>query len=320
MLTPPTGHGYAMDRLLIPVDGSPRSWDAVEAALALAATPVQVTLLHVIDAWGLGGEESLATIEALAHNVRTGCPGAEVTTRVVSGDPVEEILAAADQVKPGVIVMATREFLPPTVDATGTICARVAAHTQVPVMVCRRQGGWPLAEKPGRIVVPLDGSIRSRQALPIAAGVAALHECPIHLVTVIDPAASLPPAYAYSCETCDGDLQDALISLQGQANGMLDEAERALRRAGVAVSSELLLGKVADCLLGAIQAGDVIVMTTRGESRHASPHLGRIAARLLREAPVPVIVFHPELEATVARSPLGTDWESALTPHRLASR
>jgi nucleotide-binding universal stress UspA family protein len=303
---------YVPNHILIPVDGSPLGRTAVDAALAIAGSPREVTLLLVVNAHGLGGEESLAALDALADELRRRCPDTAVDAIVAQGDPVDEILDTAIRTEPDLIAMATREFLSPSRPVTDTVSAQVASLTSIPVLIVH---GEPAAVTPARVVVPLDGSLRSLQALPIAAGIAHLAGGSVHLVTVIDPTVSLPAAYAYSCPDCDCDLQDALASLQCQANALLDDAEQRLRDAGVPVTSELIRGKTAPSLLGVVRPGDVVVVTTRGAGRHASPHIGSTATRLLRGAGAPVIVFHPRLAATIIRNPLTTDWE-AMPPLR----
>ena len=308
--------GYAPHHVLIPVDGSPLARSAVDAALTIAGAPRRVTLLLVVNAHGLGGEESIAALEALAGEVAGRLPVCAVDTLVAQGDPVEEILDTAIRTEPDLIAMATRDFLAPSMPASKTVSAQVASLTSIPVLIV--QGEHP-ALTPARVVVPLDGSLRSLQALPFAAGIARRIGGGVHLVTVIDPTVSLPAAYAYSCPDCDCELQDALSSLQCQANALLDDAEHRLRSVGVAVTSDLIRGQTAPSLLDVVQPNDVVVMTTRGEGRHASTQIGSTATRLLKEATAPVIVFHPRLVTTIIRNPLTTDWEAMPSPRTIAS-
>jgi nucleotide-binding universal stress UspA family protein len=48
-------------------------------------------------------------------------------------------------------------------------------------------------------------------------------------------------------------------------------------------------GSVAECLLGAVQPGDLVVMASRRQ--HLWPvHLGHVTATMVRRAPVPVVL------------------------------
>jgi nucleotide-binding universal stress UspA family protein len=313
MPTLPATTPYAPKRILIPVDGAPLSGTAVAAALALAPSPTAVTLLHVTGQHGLAGEASLDAVDALAAGLRSRFGDASVETVLAQGDPVTEILHLATEMQPDLIAMATREHLPPAIPSARTISVQVAQATSRPVLVVHAcDHDW----RPQRVVVPLDGSLRSLQALPVAAGMATQGPVPVHLVAVIDPAASLPAAYAWSCPECDPDLQDALQYLQCQANDMLNQAERSLRAAGVMVTSDLRLGKTTPVLLAAIQPGDVVVMTTRGVDGHQGSHAGSVATEILRHSPAPVVAFHPRLEPTVIHTGFETGLERDRQPAR----
>ncbi len=307
MPTLPDTKPYSPNHIMIPVDGTPLTRTAIAAALAVVPAPGSLTLLHVVDRHGLAGEASLESVDTLAVDLRSRLPSTRIDTRLAQGDPTTEILDTATAIHPDLIVMATREHLAPSTPPEATVSAQVAQATSLPVLVAHANAdGW----HPQRILTPLDGSLRSLQALPIAAGLANRLATSVHLVAVIDPEATLPPAYAWSCPECDPDLQDALAYLQCQANDLLNQAERSLRAAGVTVTSDLLLGKTVPVLIEAIQPGDVVVMTTRGAGHRAGSHVGSVASRLLRESPAPVMVFHPRIESTV----IHTTFETGVSP------
>lgn len=161
--------------------------------------------------------------------------------------------------------------------------ARLALDSPVPVMVLRTANGEGPAP-PQRLVVPLDGSARAAQALPVACRIANHTGLPVHLVMVIDPSRVIPPAFAY-----DPDSWSVITELRSTAHWALRQAEEMLRAQGITVESSLLYGPVNACLQGELVPSDVVVMTTHGTGRARSA-MGSVATRLLKTAPGPVVV------------------------------
>lgn len=163
--------------------------------------------------------------------------------------------------------------------------ALIALDSPVPVMVLRAaEGELQPFPKMQRILVPLDGSSRSAQALPVATRIAHKTGLPVHLVMVIDPSRVLPPAYAY-----DPDAWDIITELRETAHWALRQAEEPLMREGVAVESSLLYGPVNAILQSTMEPEDIVVMTTHGTGM-ARRKIGSVAARVLATAPGPVVI------------------------------
>jgi|GEM_PF-4316651 len=161
----------------------------------------------------------------------------------------------------------------------------VAMESPVPVLVLRAPEGesatFPAVD---RILVPLDGSARSADALPLAAHIAKGAGLPVLFVMVIDPSRVIPPAFAY-----DPDAWTIVTELQETAHWALKQAESQMAREGVRVESSLVYGPVNACLQAAIRPTDLVIMTTQGSGKKAG-RIGSVAARLLATAVGPVIV------------------------------
>ena len=214
------------------------------------------------------------------------------------------IIAMAEDYRSDFIVMALHEAEPVgdhgTIRCPVTVCEEVALTAGIPVMMLRSEmiGGIKSMAAISRILVPIDGSTVSQEIVPIAAMLSMQFEAPVHLITVIDPLTALPAAYAY-LPTSNLDRQDALVSLQREANRALDTVEKSLRLAGVEVSAELVLGPTVRCLLAAIGSSDIVAMTTHGKGNASRSKLGSVALHLLRNSPVPVIVLLPSASCAV---------------------
>jgi nucleotide-binding universal stress UspA family protein len=138
-----------------------------------------------------------------------------------------------------------------------------------------------------RIVVPLDGSEHAEQALLTAEEIAATTGASITLVRIVEvvaPGEREPGMISYLDEHRVAAAQDYL------------EAAAAKLRLGRPVAHEVdLAADVSAGILGLVRAiaADLVIMTSHARSWPAAGALGSVAARLLAEAPCPVLVLGP---------------------------
>ncbi len=140
-------------KILVPVDGSPTSLQAVSRAVALAkAFDGTVTAIYVIDPYpftgvgtdfAYGQDQYLAAASAEAHDaIRVAresieASGVAVDTRVVEAHSVwRGILDAASAMEADIVVMGShgRHGIEKLL---GSVAQRVLSHAHVPVMVVR---------------------------------------------------------------------------------------------------------------------------------------------------------------------------------------
>ena len=204
-----------------------------------------------------------------------------------SEDPAPGIEAVATAQHVDLILMATPCHPAEQLDPS-SLAATIALDSPTPVMVVRFDCD-DLASFPpslGRLLVPLDGSLRAAQALPLAANLASRLQVPVRLVMVIDPVQVLPPAYAY-----DPGAADMLTGIRGEAAWALTQAERLLAHRGVNVSADLRTGPVVRSLEAAVKPGDVLVMATHGIGGAPGSRLGSVAARMVTDVRVPLVIL-----------------------------
>jgi nucleotide-binding universal stress UspA family protein len=137
------------------------------------------------------------------------------------------------------------------------------------------------------VLVPLDGSPLSEQALPTAIEIARRARAKLRIVRVHE----MPP------ETVDGtDLRWLGEQTRADATRYLESlAERLHREHAIEVSTELLEAAPATAICDAAsRAGaDLIVMTTHGRSGLSRLWLGSVAEGVARHATIPVLLFKP---------------------------
>jgi nucleotide-binding universal stress UspA family protein len=166
-----------MEKILIAVDGSPASHEAVEFGVQLAAEQgAAVTLVHVvprldvipITAFGTGAgarphevseEDRQPLVEAKAvveqHGVRA-------TAKLLIGDAVDEIVACADSLDVDLIVIGSRGHGTLTSALLGSVSRGVLSESRRPVTIVRGLDGVPVCAAPGQIeeLEPLGGARR----------------------------------------------------------------------------------------------------------------------------------------------------------------
>jgi nucleotide-binding universal stress UspA family protein len=145
------------------------------------------------------------------------------------------------------------------------------------------------------ILVPLDGSPFAERALAPAAAVAGRDGGTLYLARVHEPALAFVGPMVGTEPVVDVQL-DAETRV-AQAEGLQQLAAEVKERTGLAVHWALLDdGAVADTLRDhALDIGaDLIVMTTHGRTGLGRTVFGSVAASVVRETNLPVLVVRPE--------------------------
>lgn len=152
------------------------------------------------------------------------------------------------------------------------------------------------------IMVPLDGSDFSRQAVPVAADLASRTGASVRLVCVHT---GLPPGPG---GVVPDDLARADEELAGEERAMLDAVAEELRSRGVEVEAALERGSVVRELTRvAEEEADLVVMATHGRGPLTRLWLGSTADGLVRRCTAPVLLVRPRgdgAEGEAGRTPL----------------
>jgi nucleotide-binding universal stress UspA family protein len=283
-----------MTVVLVPIDGSDRALRAVPWAAKLVGPDGKILLLRVVPA-----QTDAALAEAnggLDEAARFAGPGVAVERLVASGEPDAEIVATAAGRGVDVIAMSSHGRGAIGRALFGSVADRVSRSATVPVLILRTPTNEPASGDEvavQRIVVPLDGSAMAERALPIATSLSRRLGVPIHVVRAVDAATVMPvvpgvfgTAPVVSAEITDRVWQEA----EAEAKKTVSNAVSSLQRDGFDATGALLNGSPFFAISEAVQAGDLLVLTSHGRGGVRRWLLGSVAEKLVREAPVPVVL------------------------------
>lgn len=139
-----------------------------------------------------------------------------------------------------------------------------------------------------RILVTLDGSEMSEQALPVAIEHAKHFDSELYLLRVINP---LAKSYRTGLATVSA-IQNAEEQLRVLANDYLEGIANNVREVGIPVKDFSLIGVPYKVILrfSEQEQVDFIIMCTRGESGISRWLLGSITDHVIRGSRIPVVV------------------------------
>jgi nucleotide-binding universal stress UspA family protein len=292
--------------ILVPLDGSSLAEQALPYAQALLAPGAELTLLEVVEEsepiHGMSGrllapvEDVQRMLERQAHNdlekAEATLRGEQTPVRLVvaRGNPAVEILRVAAEQGVDLIAMTTHGRGALGRWVFGSAADRVARSSPVPVLLVRPSEREPRPVVVRRLVVPLDGSPLSEGALPTAQTLAKRLRVPIHLISVIDMMRIIPAEVAPVVAFDAAVYGETLCQLDAGAAALLTEISERLAHQGLHISSEVAHGSPFIRIAEAVHDGDLIVMTSHGRSGVQRWLLGSVAEKLVREAPVPVVL------------------------------
>ena len=273
------------DGIIAGYDGSAGSdealrWAAREAwargtALTICLAWPAADLLQLGD-WGahdrarqLGGD-ILARGKRLAGSVPDL---ADVRTVLAEGSPAHVLCERSSSAE--MVVVGSRGHGGLGDSWLGSVSWQVACHAQGRVVVV--QGQWrPVNQPPGPVVVGVDGSPASRDALTFAFEEAALRDVSLIAVCALTDA----PAKIGGAARMEEDFS-RLMTL------------REKEYPEVTVLRQVTFGAPRSALLTAAAEAQMLVAGSRGLGGLEGMSLGSVAGALLHHAPCPVAVVHP---------------------------
>lgn len=290
------------EKIVVPLDESELAELALDYVTGLAiASRARVTLLHACAPDQSEAERMhrvyLQHIEQVLRSrlEDAGSEGSTVDSTLLFGHPAEEILTYAEKNNVSLIAMTTHGRSGARRWALGSVAARVARHSAVPVWLVRTDmpeeaihREWP--EK--RILVLLDGSERAERVLPYVADHAKAGGAEVVLLRVLEPLSTLAvyaPSMFANWEELAGQM---LADQQKECDRYFAGLESRLGDEGILVRSETLTGNVWNEIISYIQRDgfDLVALTSHGRSGVARWAVGSVAETLLRRCPVPLLL------------------------------
>jgi nucleotide-binding universal stress UspA family protein len=284
--------------ILVPVDNTKRGAEAIAVAIRLAERfNALLILLRVEDAVTPTSQlmDDNLDLERRAAELRQR--GLRVRHTIEFGRPDECIAELAQSTGARLIILAPHHRSLLEALRSPSVTARLLGHAATPMLI------WPEVA-PGRalatflntpssqIVVPLDGSPLAEQALPLALGFVRLFARPLLLVRAVVPqvtAAMWPETYGPEIRL-EAEAQQDAESYLAETRSRLEAGDATL-----VVRSSVVVGQPDQEIKRCAEThdGSLVIMSTHGRSGIQRALLGSVAARLARDAVVPVLVVPP---------------------------
>ncbi|HLZ36034.1 MAG TPA: universal stress protein [Nitrospira sp.] len=291
---------FMINRLLLATDFSPWARRAEEYACSLAASwRAHLTVMTVLEfPPGMNpdypvnqqyltermGEASRLLAEFKGRATKRGIIAA---TRIATGLPSEEVNAAALAEESDLVIVGTRGKSGLAHVLLGSTAERVIRTGPCPVlavhMAADESSVEPRAVTLERMLVPIDFSDCSLDALEFAAVVARQAKASIELVHVLEPV-------SYGLDFTLSHAKEREQERE-KLSKRLQDLSSALSKAEITVKSRLRGGVPADSILDDARSlsCDLIVMGTHGRRGLSHVMAGSVAEAVLRRAQCPVL-------------------------------
>ena len=293
--------------ILATTDLSNESVTGVRYAVALAErVGAAVTLLHVVELpppqpmpgmqavmlasqYSEVAEHARARLKTLARRESKGA--VNLTPLLRTGNSSHGIITAAQKRATDLIVIATLGYTGAKRLLLGSTAERVVRHAPCPVLtvparITRRRTGKPSRLKLKKILVPIDFSKVSKNALPWATTLAAEFGADLILLHVVE---KFPIDYLLGPELMNRTITP--LMKQGEA-GLKRMAGSLSKSSGLKVSVVVRNGKPFEeiCRTAQKLSADLIALTTHGYTGLKRVWLGSTAERTVRHSSCPVLV------------------------------
>lgn len=291
-------------RILLATDFSPWALRAEEYACCLAATwRATLTVLTVLEfPPGMNpeypvnqvylGELMKAGAKQLVElKARASARGIALHTRIATGIPCEEVLAAVKAEDSDLVVVGTKGKSGLSHVLLGSTAERVIRTAPCPVLAVRMVPGETSAAEAGpcggislnRILVPVDFSDCSLEAVEYAALMAQRHRASLTLLHVLEPV-----SYGLDFTLLQGGKRE---EVRERSTARLGDLTRALADAGIPADAQVRGGTPFESILDSVKTipADLIVMGTHGRRGLSHALCGSVAEAVLRQSRCPVL-------------------------------
>jgi nucleotide-binding universal stress UspA family protein len=228
-------------------------------------------------------------LEAEVGKVRS-VGGTVAQGHLIEGRVAPEIVALAEEIGAGLIVMGSRGSGPLKRALMGSVSSSVVRHAHCPVMVVRdgeREGDY----LPGRILLALDGSKEAHAAALTAVELADRMDSELHVVHV----GEVRPVYHPERHGYLARYEE----LREEAQRLLEEQVEEVKAAGGTVAgAHVGMGRPDEeiVVLGEEIGAGLIVTGSRGLGGIRRALMGSVSDSVVRHAHCPVLVVRPQKE------------------------
>jgi nucleotide-binding universal stress UspA family protein len=301
-IMPPEPAAAGVSRVIVGVDASERSRDALALGQALSKPDGRLLIVYAHPFGDLasllteGDEERLVregaeSVARQAHEVLDGATEREL--RIVAGrSPAAVLQQLAIETEAGLIVVGSSERSRLGKVLAGSVAEALLSGAPAPVAVA--PGGYASATRPTLDLIgcAFDGSSEARHALRCAQELAACLAARLRIIGVHQPLGfgSVSVSGSFGYESANAAMREAL-------RAELDEAGQLL--ASGAATTLLLDGRPATTLIAQSGELDLLVAGSRGYGPVRRVLVGSVSRALVREASCPIVVVPRPDEAEV---------------------
>lgn len=309
--------------VMVPVDGSPFSREAVLQGLRIASqSGATLRLVRVGSSSSMmhGGPDGftienqklselhsaeLADLYAIAAECRAHTT-VNVTASLQYGPIVDALIGYARRQRVDLIVMRSHTRRGLARVWFGSVADGLIRESGIPVLVVKPPSVATALDsgfRYKRILVPLDGSALAEEALQPAVKLARIEGASVILLRVVPPSvaaagqmqSSLGPAPAK-------DVTEAREYLESLLTATIDQSMPVTRRI---IISDDIPGAILQAAEGS--EADIIAIATHGRGAIARARSGSVADKLMREAPISTMIIRPGIavaEKAIATAPI----------------
>lgn len=297
----------ALRRLLVPLDGSRLAESVLPASMSLAEhLHARVTLLHVMERAApvtVHGDRHLSGVaeaETYLVGVAARCsPGAQVDRHVhpnKEDDVAKSIIDHAADLGADLIILSTHGRGGARRVLFGSVAQQVLRGGTRPVLLIRPPDatvpGPAEAWEVGRILVPLDGSPSSEDALPISLAVADAYAAEVHLLRIVPTLTTIPGERASAARLVPTAAVATLEIEEEEARKGLETLASRVREGAIRALPVVRRGEPAQRVLEEalrIRA-DLVIMATHGRTGLDAVLSGSVASRIAAKFPRPMLL------------------------------
>jgi nucleotide-binding universal stress UspA family protein len=228
----------------------------------------------------------------------TKAPELNITKKMLEGRPANRIVDEAKEGDFDLIVMGSHGLGGLDRIILGSVSSEVSYSSEVPVMLIKQKDD-ELLESVNKILVPVDGSEKSKKAQHFALELAENFGADVDLLNVVSIGVEDIPVLPYPMQpTATRNIPDWIqpysIEYKKESENFLSKFLKKARKSKpeLKISKKIAEGKPADGILEVSEEGnyDMIVMGGSGWGNISSILLGSVSSRVANNSKIPVTI------------------------------
>ncbi len=291
------------DPILVPLDGSLLAECVLPHVVAVSqAFNAKVVLMHVLDKnpagaraqlfdllnWQINKTEAKVYLERISDRLQKS--GLQTNSTVLEGLVAESITEFAQSQEMKLVILSSHGHSGLRKWGISSVTHKIILSAPTSVLIVRAP--QPKEQPYGRILVPLDGSWRAENVLPMVAQLARFHKSQIQIVHVVktpEMARHMPPVQE------DIDLSNRIVERnREEALHYLDQVQSRSPLAGIDVKAHLITSNNATVALHELvdrEQIDMVALSAHGYSENSQWPYGSLVNNFILYGKVPLLII-----------------------------